>query len=470
MKVEQIYTGCLAKAAYYIESKGEAVIIDPRRNTDNYIELAKTNSAKIKYILETHFNPILRSSLISLTKQTDAVLVYGPTSQPNLEAHIAKDDEELKFGDVTIKVLHTPGQSMEATSYLLKDEKGKDYAIFTGDALLFGKDNRSKFENKEKGIDQRDLAGMLYKSLRNKILPLADNVIIYSSYSGGSACGKKIFNDRERTLGNLKKVNYLLRPEFTKNEFINEKTSNLVNVSHESAENKIPKKRAESEENNSPKKGNITLNLRAFKAAWEMEEALVLDTRNKEKFVKGFVPGSIFMGIDGSFSDCVASLINDLYRPILFIAETGREEEVTFRLKDLGYSNIIGYLDGGFEAWKKAKEQIDKVEEVNSIVFAELYKRKNLNVLDVRKKGERHSYRFDGVEKFPLDGINKNMNLINLGEKHYLHCKNGYRSLIAVSILKARGIHDVVHVKEGFNELSRLYKKRTTYKKQVYKI
>ena len=466
MKVEQIYTGCLAKAAYYIESNGEVVIIDPLKNTDIYLEKAATDNAKIKYLFETHLRNSSVSSLLDLADKTGATIVYGPNAQADFEAYIAKDNEELEFGDVSIKVIHTPGHTMESTTYLLKDENGKEHAIFTGDTLFLGDLGETVLTVKEGGIIRKDLAGLLFDSLRNKIMPLADDIIVYPGHGVRSACGKKMFSESSRTLGKQKRVNYALRPDMTKAEFVKKITSALV----ESPTYKFSVKNLNVDYNASKetyKKAPNPLNVRAFKAAWEMEEALVLDTRTKARFAKGFIPGSIFMGLGGSFSACITALIKDLNWPILFIAEPGCEEEVIARLAKLGYKNIIGYLENGFETWKKAGEQIDKVQGVRPIVFSELFKRKNLNVLDVSKKSERKKRGFEGVAKFPLCLINKNMNLINRGEKHYFHSENGYRSLVAISILKARGIHDVVNVKDGFIETSKLYRKRVKNKQAV---
>ncbi len=467
MKLEQIYTGCLANAAYYIESAGEAVIIDPLRETESYVEKAKTNKVKIKYVLETQFNANFASCRLNLAKKTGAIIVCGPTIKPNFKTHVAQDNEELKVGNITIKVMYTPGYTMESTTYLLKDEKGKDYAIFTGNTLFYGDAGRPYFANKKDENTPKDLAGFLFDSLRNKVMPLADDVIVYPGYRGSSACGKKMKNKTKVTLGNLKMINSTLRSDMSKKEFVEKVTRDLVEPSPYFPKNMELKKMVYERIDKVRERGVKSLDIRAFKAAWGMEEALVLDTRDQEKFVKGFIPGSIFMGIEGSFASWVSTLISDVDRSILFIVEPGLEEEVVTRLARVGYDNIIGYLEGGFETWKKAEEQVDVVEEVIPIVFAELYKRKNINILDCRKEVEFNAEHFVNADKFPLDCINKNMHRIKRDEKYYLYCKSGYRSLVAASILKARGIHDVVNVKGGYRELSRLFLKRTKHREQV---
>jgi glyoxylase-like metal-dependent hydrolase (beta-lactamase superfamily II)/rhodanese-related sulfurtransferase len=468
MKVEQIYTGCLAEAAYYIESNGEAVIIDPLRETEPYIDRANADNAKIKYVLETHFHADFVSGHLDLAKKTGATIVYGPTAEPNFKAHIAKDEEELKVGDITIKVLHTPGHTMESTTYLLKDENGKDYAIFTGDTLFLGDVGRPDLAIKQGEITREDLAGFLFDSLRNKIMPLADDVIVYPGHGAGSACGKKMSKETEGTLGDQKMFNYALRADMTREEFVKEVTTGLVEPPQYFPKNAMMNKMGYESIDEVRERGVKPLTVKGFKAAWEMEEALVLDTRNKEKFAKGFIPGSIFIGLDGSFANWVGVLITDLKQPILFIAEPGREEEVVTRLARVGYDNSIGYLEGGFETWKKAGEDVDFVEEVSPLVFEELFKRKrDLNVLDVRKESEYNAEHLVGVENFPLDFINRNMNQIDRDDKYYLHCVSGYRSLVAASILKSRGIHNVVNVQEGYDELSKTDLKRTEYKEQI---
>jgi glyoxylase-like metal-dependent hydrolase (beta-lactamase superfamily II)/rhodanese-related sulfurtransferase len=452
MKVEQLYTGCLAEAAYYIESKGEAVIIDPLRETDPYIERAKEDNAKIKYVLETHFHADFVSGHIDLAEKTGATIVFGPTAEPNFEAHIAEDGEELKVGDVTIKVLHTPGHTMESTTYLLRDEDGKDYAIFTGDTLFLGDVGRPDLAVKT-DLSREDLAGHLYNSLRNKIMPLADDVIVYPGHGAGSACGKKMSKETWGYLNEQKKTNYALRPDMGKEEFVKEVTEGLVEPPQYFPKNAVMNKMGYDSFDEVRERGLQALSPRAFKAAWEGEGALVIDTRHQDDFAKGFIPGSIFIGIDDNFAPWIGALIPDLKQPILFVADEGREEEVVTRLSRVGYDNAIGYLEGGFEAWKKAGEDVDTVEEISAEELAKRFQREDLSVLDVRKISEYDEQHVVGAQNFPLDFINKNMSEIKDDTTYFLHCQGGYRSMITTSILKSRGFENVINIQGGFEAL-----------------
>ncbi len=466
MKVEQIYTGCLAEAAYYIESNGEAVIIDPLRETEPYLERLKADGAKLKYVLETHFHADFVSGHLDLARKTGATIVYGPTAQPNFDAHIAKDGEELKVGNVTIVVLHTPGHTMESSTFLLRDENGKDYAIFTGDTLFLGDVGRPDLAVKS-DLTREDLAGYLYDSLRNKIMPLADDLIVYPGHGAGSACGKKMSKETQGTLGQQKKVNYALRPDMTREEFIKEVTTGLVEPPQYFPKNAVMNKMGYESIDEVKKKGTHPLSVRAFKAAWEGENALVIDTRHEDVFPKGFIPGSVFIGLDGQFAPWVGALIPDLQQPILFICEPGREEEVVIRLARVGYDNPIGYLEGGFDAWKAAGEEVDTIGEVTPAEFARIFKNEKVNVLDVRKVSEFNEQHIQGAISFPLDFINKNFSQLDRNEKYYVHCKGGYRSLIAVSILRSRGFEKLVNIRGGFDELKETDLPLTEFQEQV---
>lgn len=466
MKVEQIYTGCLAEAAYYIESNGEAVVIDPLRETEPYLERAEKDGAKIKYILETHFHADFVSGHLDLAKKTGAKIVYGPTAAPAFEAYIAKDNEVLQVGKVTIQVLHTPGHTMESTTYLLKDESGKDYAIFTGDTLFLGDVGRPDLAIKQGELTREDLAGYLFDSLRNRIMPLADEVIVFPGHGAGSACGKKMSSDTQGTLGQQKLVNYALRADMTKAEFVKEVTTGLVAPPQYFPKNAVLNKMGYESIDIVRERGLQAMSVRAFKMAWEAEEALVLDTRGKDAFAKGFIPGSIFIGLDGSFAAWVGALITNLKQPILFIAEPGRENEVVTRLARVGYDNAIGYLEGGLEQWEIAGEELDSISETTPERFAQLFDGSNLDVLDVRKASEFNAEHLVGSENFPLDFINQNMGQIQRDQIYYLHCVSGYRSLVAASILKARGFEGVVNVKGGYKELVNTPLKRTEYVEQ----
>ncbi len=467
MKVEQIYTGCLAEAAYYIESNGEAVIIDPLRETEPYIERAKADGAKIKYVLETHFHADFVSGHLDLAKKTGATIVYGPTAKPNFEAHIAKDNEVLKVGDVTITVLHTPGHTMESSTFLLKDENGKDYAIFTGDTLFLGDVGRPDLAIKQGEITREDLAGFLFESLRKRIMPLADDVIVYPGHGAGSACGKKMSKETQGTLGDQKKLNYALRADMTKEEFVKEVTTGLVAPPQYFPKNAMMNKMGYESLDVVKERGVHPLSLRAFKAAWEGEEALVLDTRSKTDFVKGFIPGSIFIGLDGSFAQWVGALIPNLQQPILFIADAGREEEVVTRLARVGYDNPIGYLDGGFSTWAAAGDEVDTIEELTPTDLATSFDCNQLEMLDVRKESEFNAEHLVCASNFPLDFINQKMNELNRDKKYYLYCGSGFRSVIAASIMKSRGFQDVVNIPGGWEELVNTNIERTEYVEQI---
>lgn len=453
MKVEQIYTGCLAEAAYYIESNGEAAIIDPLRETEPYIERAKADKAKIKYVLETHFHADFVSGHLDLKKKTGAKIVFGPTAQPNYEAYIAKDGEELKLGNVTIKVLHTPGHTMESTTYLLRDENGKDYAIFTGDTLFLGDVGRPDLAIKT-DLTREDLAGHLFDSLRNKIMPLADEVIVYPGHGAGSACGKKMSKDTWGYLGDQKKFNYALRADMSKAEFVKEVTEGLVEPPQYFPKNAVMNKMGYESFDQVRERGLQALSVRAFKAAWEGErDTLVIDARHQDDFSKAHIPGTIFIGIDDNFAPWVGALIPNLQTPILFICEPGKEEEVVTRLSRVGYDNPIGYLKGGFEAWVKAGEEVDSIPEVTSEEFEKIYKKEDVNLLDVRRESEYDAQHIIDAQNFPLDFINKNMSEVDRDNEYYLHCGGGYRSMIAASILKARGFENLINIKSGFKAL-----------------
>lgn len=466
MKVEQIYTGCLAEAAYYIESNGEAAIIDPLRETGPYIERAEKDGAKIKYVLETHFHADFVSGHLDLAKKTGATIVYGPTAQPNFKAHIAKDGEELKLGKAGIRVLHTPGHTMESSTYLLLDENGKEYAIFTGDTLFMGDVGRPDLAVKT-DLSREDLAGHLYDSLHNKIMPLPGDVIVYPGHGAGSACGKKMSKETWGYLGEQKKTNYALQP-MAREEFVREVTEGLVEPPQYFPKNAVMNKMGYDSLDEVVERGRNPLSVRAFKAAWAEEEALVIDTRHQDEFAKGFIPGSIFIGIDDNFAMWVGALITDLQQPILFVSEPDREKEVITRLARVGYDNPIGYLKGGFEAWKKAGEDVDTLDEVTPEKLAKLYEEKTINILDVRKESEYNAQHVVGAQNFPLDFINKNMSEVSRDKKYYVHCAGGYRSVIAVSILKSRGYNKLVNIRGGFKALEEIGElPMTEYEEQI---
>jgi hydroxyacylglutathione hydrolase len=460
-----MYTGCLAEAAYYIESEGEAVIIDPLRETAPYIERAAADGAKIKYVLETHFHADFVSGHLDLAKKTGATIVYGPTAVPNFKAHIAEDGEILKVGKVAIKVLHTPGHTMESSTYLLFDENGKEYAIFSGDTLFLGDVGRPDLAVKT-DLTREDLAGHLYESLQSKIMPLPDDVIVYPGHGAGSACGKKMSQETWGYLGEQKKTNYALQP-MSKAEFVKEVTTGLVDPPQYFPKNAVMNKMGYDSFDEVLERGMNPLSVRAFKAAWAEEEALVIDTRPQDVFAKGFIPGTVFIGIDDNFAPWTGALVPDLKQPILFICDPGREEEVITRMSRVGYDNSIGYLEGGFEAWVAAGEEVDTMEEIEAEDLVKLHGQPDVNVLDVRKTSEYDAQHVIGAQNFPLDFINKNMSELDRNKKYYLHCAGGYRSMIAASILRMRGFEKLVNINGGYKAVVETKIPMTEFQEQL---
>ncbi len=455
MKIEQIYTGCLAQGAYYIESNGEAIVIDPLREVQPYIQKAERNNAKIKYVFETHFHADFVSGHIDLAKATGAKIVYGPTANPDFEAHIATDGEELKLGNVTFKVLHTPGHTMESTCYLLRDENGKDVAIFTGDTLFIGDVGRPDLAQKVVAdLTQDKLAGYLYDSLRKKIMPLADELIVYPAHGAGSACGKNMSKETSDTLGHQKAINYALRANMTKEEFIKEVLTGLTAPPQYFPLNVMMNIHGYDSITEVIERGTHALSVDAFETAANETGALILDTRDPQVFAKGFIPNSINIGVDGSFAPWVGTMIPDIKHEILLVTEPGREEEVVTRLARVGYDYAIGYIKGGFDEWKKSGKEVDTIESISADELAEIVtKNPEANILDVRKKSEYVSEHVANAENAPLDFINDSMLKVDKNKTYYVHCAGGYRSMIFASILKARGYDNLIDVNGGFKAL-----------------
>jgi hydroxyacylglutathione hydrolase len=453
MKIEQIYTGCLAQGAYYIESEGEAVVIDPLREVEPYIQKAEADGAKIKYVFETHFHADFVSGHVDLSKKTGAPIVYGPTAQPGFETHIAKEGEEFKVGKVTFKVLHTPGHTMESACYLLKDESGKDVALFSGDTLFIGDVGRPDLAQKAASMTQEELAGTLYDSLRNKVMPLADDIIVYPAHGAGSACGKNMSKETTDTLGHQKQTNYALRANMTREEFIKEVTEGLATPPAYFPLNVMLNKQGYESIDEVMKRGQHALSPEAFETAANETGALVLDTRDPQVFAKGFIPNSINIGIDGSFAPWVGALLPDIRQEILLVTDEGREEEVITRLARVGYDYTIGYLKGGFNSWKEAGKEVDTIKSVTAEELAEKIKAGKVNVVDVRKPGEYVSEHVDGALHLPLDNINDHLSALDKEQPYYVHCAGGYRSMIFNSILRARGFSNLIDVKGGFKAI-----------------
>ena len=454
MKVEQIYTGCLAQGAYYIESNGEAVVIDPLREVLPYIQKAERNNAKIKYVFETHFHADFVSGHLDLSKKTGAPIVYGPTAKPGFEAIVAENGQEFKVGNVTLKVLHTPGHTMESTCYLLKDENGKEVGLFSGDTLFIGDVGRPDLAQKVvTDLTQDKLAGYLFDSLRNKIMPLANDIIVYPAHGAGSACGKNMSKETTDTLGHQKETNYALRVNMTKEEFIKEVTTGLVAPPAYFPLNVMMNIHGYESIDKVLERGQHAFSPDAFEAAANETSALILDTRDPQTFAKGFVPNSINIGIDGSFAPWVGAMIPDIKQEILLITDEGREEEVITRLARVGYDFTIGYLKGGFTAWENSGKEIDQITSISADELATLMSNEKVNVLDVRKQSEYLSEHVIDAKNTPLDFFNDSMAQIDKSKTYYVHCASGYRSMIFNSILRARGFDNLVDVSGGFKSI-----------------
>ncbi|WP_299062095.1 rhodanese-like domain-containing protein [uncultured Polaribacter sp.] len=451
MIIEQIYTGCLAQGAYYIESKGEVAIIDPLREVQDYIDRAAKTNSKIKYIFETHFHADFVSGHVTLAEKTGAEIVYGPTAKTNFNAIIADDNQVFKVGDISITVLHTPGHTMESSCYLLKDENGKNHALFSGDTLFLGDVGRPDLAQKG-DVTEKDLAGFLFDSLRTKIMPLSDDVIVYPAHGAGSACGKNLSKETVGTIGNQKETNYALRTNMTKEEFIKEVTDGLLPPPAYFPLNVKLNKEGYKSIDDVIKTATKPLSVKDFELVANETDAIILDVRHQTEFIKGFIPQSIFIGIDGGFAPWVGALIKDITQPILLVAPQGREEDTITRLSRVGFDNVLGYLEGSFDAWKQAGREMDTLESVSASVLEEKI-RENMPVFDVRKPGEFSSEHINVAESTPLDFLNDHISQFPEKGDFYIHCAGGYRSVIAASILKARGFHNVIDVAGGFGAI-----------------
>jgi glyoxylase-like metal-dependent hydrolase (beta-lactamase superfamily II)/rhodanese-related sulfurtransferase len=453
MKIEQIYTGCLAQGAYYIESEGEAAVIDPLREVQPYIEKAEKDNANIKYVFETHFHADFVSGHIDLSQKTGAPIVFGPTAKPGFDAIVAEDNQEFKLGKTTIRVIHTPGHTMESTCFLLIDENGKETGLFSGDTLFIGDVGRPDLAQKViADLTQEKLAAHLYDSLHNKIIPLNDDIIVYPAHGAGSACGKNMSKETTDTLGNQKRTNYALQP-MTKEEFMRQVLTGLTPPPAYFPANVLMNIQGYDSIDEVLERGTQALSPEAFEAAANETSALILDTRDPQVFAKGFIPNSINIGIDGNFAPWVGALIPDIKQEILIVAEEGREEEVVTRMARVGYDYTIGYLKGGFEAWKASGFETDSISSISAEELYDLKTHQKVNILDVRKKSEYDSEHVVEAENAPLDYINDSMLLVNKDNTYHVHCAGGYRSMIFISILKARGYDNLIDVNGGFKAL-----------------
>jgi hydroxyacylglutathione hydrolase len=449
MKIEQIYTGCLAQGAYFISSNGEAVVIDPLRDPQPYIDQAKSENVTIKYIFETHFHADFVSGHVDLAKKTGATIVFGPNANPSYDCKIATDGEIIELGDVSFKVLHTPGHTMESTCYLLMDEKNIPHSIYTGDTLFIGDVGRPDLAQKIGEMTTEDLAGKLYDSLRNKVMPLPDNLLVYPAHGAGSACGKNMSKETFDLLGNQKKSNYALRQDMSKAEFVQELTDGIPAPPAYFADNVKMNKTGYPTLNEVIERGVQPLSVIEFEERANMTGAILLDTRKQDVFAAGFIPNSISIGIDGSFAPWVGALITDIQQPILIIAEEGRETEIVKRLARVGYDHAIGYLKGGFQAWKNAGKETDHIVSIPASEFARSTENP-ITILDVRKPGEYNPEHVAGAINMPLDNINQQIHTLDKDKTYYIHCAAGYRSMIYASILKARGFENLIDVAGGY--------------------
>ncbi len=463
MKIEQIYTGCLAQGAYYIVSGNEAVIIDPLREVKPYLDRAEKDGVKIKYVLETHFHADFVSGHVDLAKASGASIVYGPTAKTNFDAHIAEDGELLSVGKIKIKVLHTPGHTMESTCYLLIDENGKDHSIFTGDTLFIGDVGRPDLAQKAADMTQEELAATLYKSLRTKVMTLADDVVVYPAHGAGSACGKNMSKETVSTIGEQKQFNYALRANMTVEEFVKEVTDGLMPPPAYFPLNVAMNKNGYDNIDEVMSRGLKALNVEEFEIAANETDAIMLDTRKADVFKDGFVPNSINIGLDGQFAPWVGALIPDVKQQILLIAELGKEEETIMRLARVGYDYVIGYLDGSFDSWKNSGKEVDTIHRISADEFASKVDINKDKIVDVRREGEFEAEHVENANNIPLDFINDNIASFPKNEHFFLHCAGGYRSMITASILKARGWNNFTEVAGGFGAISKTNVPKTSF-------
>lgn len=452
MNVQQLYTNCLAQGAYYVAHNGEAIIIDPLRETKPYLDLLKRDGVTLKYIFETHFHADFVSGHVDLARETGATIVFGPGAQTAYKAHVAKDGELFKVGGLSIKVLHTPGHTLESSTFLLLDESGKPHCIFTGDTLFIGDVGRPDLAIKSE-LTQEDLAGMLYDSLQHKIMPLPDDVLVYPAHGAGSACGKNMSKETFDTLGNQKKTNYALNAE-SKEWFIKELTTGILPPPQYFAKNAALNKNGYAEIDKVLDQGGKSLTTEELKQLQEKENILILDVRSAGAFAAGHIPGSLFIGLDGQFAPWVGATIRDLQTPIVLVAPEGREAETVMRLSRVGYDNCKGYLKGGVEAWKASGNITETITSVTAEAFATKYK-ENVTTLDVRKPGEHESAHLPAALSYPLDFIDNWQSQLDKSKPYYIHCAGGYRSMIAASLLKRNGYLHVTDVAGGFGAIQK---------------
>lgn len=453
MLVEQLYTSCLAQGAYYIQSEGEAAIIDPLREYKTYTDLAAKNNARIKYIFETHFHADFVSGHLDLAQKTGANIIFGPQAHTDFKSIIAEDNQEFKVGKLTIKVLHTPGHTLESSCFLLLDPERKPHCIFTGDTLFIGDVGRPDLAIKS-DLTQEDLAGMLYDSLRTKIMTLPDHILVYPAHGAGSACGKNMSKETFDTLGNQKATNYALG-NLTKQEFITELTSGILPAPQYFAKNAALNKSGYGNYDTITARGSRPLSVNEAKELMSAKNAIILDVRKPQEFAKEHIPNSIFIGIDGQFAPWVGALITDIHQPIILVSPAGRETETVMRLSRVGYDNCLGFIEGGIESWKHHGNQTSSILSIDAADFATRFKTGKLHVLDVRKPGEYDSNHIEHVESFPLDFITDWHDKFSKDTEYHIHCAGGYRSMIAASLLKRKGYKKIIDVAGGFSAIQK---------------
>ena len=467
MKIEQIYTKCLAQGAYYIESDGEAAVIDPLRQVSEYIELAKKSNSKIKYVFETHFHADFVSGHLTLAKKTGASIVYGPKAEPEFEAIIAVDNQEFKIGKLTLTAIHTPGHTLESTSFLLKNESGEDHCIFTGDTLFLGDVGIPDVAQRYMGVSKEELAGILYESVNNRIKPLSDNLIVYPGHGAGSACGKNMMKETVDSLKNQKKVNYALNGSLSKDDFVKELTDNLPEPPAYFPLNVKLNQQGYIDFETVLNKSSNALNLNDFEMLAKDKENIILDVRNQKDFIDGHIPNSIFIGLNGTFAPWVGTLIKNINQKILLIAPIGKELEAIARLSRVGYDNCIGYLEGGFSTWEKSKKEVFTLKSVSANSFVETLKLNKVKVLDVRRSAEFENKHIEGVVSLPLSDLYDKINNLNSDDTYYIHCAGGYRSVIAASIFKSKGLNNVIDVAGGFGAIQKTDLNESCYNSQL---
>ena len=453
MRVEQLYTGCLAQGAYYIESNGESAVIDPLRDVSQYIDLANESNAEIKYVFETHFHADFISGHLTLANLTGAKIVYGPNADPSFPSIIADDNQIFKIGDITLTVIHTPGHTLESTSYLLKDKTGKEHCIFTGDTLFLGDVGIPDVAQRYMGVSKEELAGTLYESVNGRIKPLPDDILVYPGHGAGSACGKNMMKETVDTLANQKEINYALNGSVSKEGFIKKLTDNLPEPPNYFPSNVKLNQEGYKDISLVIENSKKPLSVEEFDAISKEKEVVIIDTRHQDNFAKTHIPNSIFIGLDGDFAPWVGAVILNIKQPILLVVDQNREEEAIIRLSRVGFDNVRGYLDGGFSTWKDANKKVANVVTITAIDFQERQKLTKLNVFDVRRNTEYLSEHIINANNTPLNNIENHFDEFNLHDDNYIHCAGGYRSMVANSILKSKGIHNLIDIKGGFSAI-----------------